>query len=709
MIQVYSPGNEDFTKNGDCTLFPASAGVNAVLGGAWTATLIHPLDSEGRWRYLVEEAVVKMPSFNGDQLFRIQKPQKSDSGVECTMVPIFYDARHVFLTDVRPTSLNGQDALNYICGNSGFSGVSDILFQGTAYYEYKNLLEAICGDDENSFVNRWGGEPVFDNHTVTINTRAGSDYNVEIRYGKNIPQNGMYIETDMSAIATRIYPKAYNGYEMSNHGYVDSPLVNRYALIYPRTITYDTVKMREDTSEDDLLDPAITVCDTQAQLNTALRAKCNAEFDNGIDKPLITISCDMILLQNTEQYADIAELETVSLGDTVHCYNNHLDFTTSARVMELTYDSIKKRVDNVTLGAYRQSFLDILNKRVSSIDDLAARANSALNGDGTVMAERVRGFLNGAVTSLHAQYNVAEHQDYVAILFENLDTTSDLFGALAIGTQGWMISKRRNAAGTDWVWTTAATAEGIVADTIVTGAISDAAGNNYWDMETGEFRLASTATVGGKTVSAIASDAVDAQTQQSIFNKLTNNGQTQGIYLNSGKLYINASYIATGILADANNNTTFNLSTGALTMKKGSIDIGNGTFKVTTAGALTATSANIEGEFKAGSTYWIKLNSSGELAGGSGNSQYGFIDYSASCVDVDSGQTYRGIQIQGGCLRISTRIITVARSTSTSTTTTEGGNGTLKYISKIENNGDGTITWYNSTVQFINGIMVSQL
>ena len=144
-------------------------------------------------------------------------------------------------------------------------------------------------------------------------------------------------------------------------------------------------------------------------------------------------------------------------------------------------------------------------------------------------------------------------------------------------------------------------------------------------------------------------------------------------------------------------------------MKKGSIDIGNGTFKVTTAGALTATSANIEGTFKAGSTYWIKLNDSGELAGGSGNSQYGFIDYSASCVDVDSGQTYRGIQIQGGCLRISTRIITVARSTSTSTTTTEGGNGTFKYISKIENNGDGTITWYNSTVQFINGIMVSQL
>lgn len=38
-------------------------------------------------------------------------------------------------------------------------------------------------------------------------------------------------------------------------------------------------------------------------------------------------------------------------------------------------------------------------------------------------------------------------------------------------------------------------------------------------------------------------------TQQEIFNILTNNGQTQGIYLSNGKIYINASYINTGYLA----------------------------------------------------------------------------------------------------------------------------------------------------------------
>lgn len=56
----------------------------------------------------------------------------------------------------------------------------------------------------------------------------------------------------------------------------------------------------------------------------------------------------------------------------------------------------------------------------------------------------------------------------------------------------------------------------------------------------------------------------------------------------SGSTTINGSNITTGIIKDANSNTTFNLSTGALTMKKGSINLGSGTFTVTDAGKLTA-------------------------------------------------------------------------------------------------------------------------
>ena len=43
-------------------------------------------------------------------------------------------------------------------------------------------------------------------------------------------------------------------------------------------------------------------------------------------------------------------------------------------------------------------------------------------------------------------------------------------------------------------------------------------------------------------------NAVNAQTQDDIFNKLTNNGTVKGIILQDGKLYINADYITSGIL-----------------------------------------------------------------------------------------------------------------------------------------------------------------
>lgn len=42
---------------------------------------------------------------------------------------------------------------------------------------------------------------------------------------------------------------------------------------------------------------------------------------------------------------------------------------------------------------------------------------------------------------------------------------------------------------------------------------------------------------------AAAKSAVDAQTQLDIFNKLTNNGALQGIYMQDGKLYINGTYV----------------------------------------------------------------------------------------------------------------------------------------------------------------------
>ena len=81
-------------------------------------------------------------------------------------------------------------------------------------------------------------------------------------------------------------------------------------------------------------------------------------------------------------------------------------------------------------------------------------------------------------------------------------------------------------------------------------------------------------------------------TQREVFNRLTNNGQTQGVYLSNSKLYINASYIATGTISDATGKNYWNLSSGYLRTTSGysggltSEDsyVGNSVFRLTNSG-----------------------------------------------------------------------------------------------------------------------------
>ena len=92
MIQIYNPDNTNFSHNGDMTLFPTKCDLKTVLNGSWQMELEHPIDDLGRWKYIIEESVIKAPSFNGDQLFRVKEKEKSDSGVSATLEPIFMDA-----------------------------------------------------------------------------------------------------------------------------------------------------------------------------------------------------------------------------------------------------------------------------------------------------------------------------------------------------------------------------------------------------------------------------------------------------------------------------------------------------------------------------------------------------------------------------------------------------------------------------------------
>ena len=508
MVQVYSEKNTNFSRNGDATLIPDEALLSAELNGPWVLNLHHPIDKKERWKHLTENAVLKVSSFNGDQLFRIYNREKSDGGISVQAYPIFFDAgRDCFLTDVRPTGKNGQQALDIICAGTKYSGESNITRATTAYYIRKNLMEAINGDLDQSFTNRWGGEILYDNYKVIINEHVGGDYGTELRYGKNIPSDGIKETIDMSGVVTRIYPKAFNGHALSGSGYVDSPNIDAYPVAMCSELQFEDVKMREDAQEDDEKN-GVVICDTQAELDNALIQKCRDQFAAGIDKPKVSISADMILLQDTDQYKDYKVLESVSLGDTIHCKHSKLGIVTDARVIALEYDCIQKRVTSVELGDFKNDYFD----RVTSS---TGKVESIINPDGTIMAEKVQGILNGIYTQLKLQSTVAQKVKGRAFTVEDLDPDSDLFGCMTWGTQGLQLATRRTADGKDWDWTTAVTARGILADAIIAGILTDKTGKNYWNLDTGEFRLSGEAfKVDDQTVEDYVNGKIDNATAQ---------------------------------------------------------------------------------------------------------------------------------------------------------------------------------------------------
>lgn len=531
MIDLYVANNTNYEMNGNMELLPSSCITSAEINGVWSLSMTHPIDEEGRWKEITEGAVLKVQSFNGSQLFRIKKVQKQDSGIQVIGEPIFLDSiGDCFVYDKRPTNATCEQALNTILSsNAKYSASSNITKRATAYYVLKNAMECIASTEENSVLNRWGGEIEYNNYEIILNERLGTDNGVELLYGKNIPTNGMRETISIEDVVTRVVPKGFNGRLISTgNKYVDSPLIGNYPTIVTKVIEFSNIKLKDDL-EGDAAEGDI-ICDTIAELNQALRTAAEHEFSDGnIDKPLISIECDMVLLQNTEEYKDFANLENVSLGDVIHCNHSRLGIKADARINALTWNCITESVENVTIGSIMPTYISKVESLVTEIASSAA--NTAVNSQ----------------------------------------TQEDIFNKLTHNgeTQGIYLQDGRI-----YINGTYIKSGTVDADLVKAGIIRDRQNKNYWNLDTGEFALSAQTKVGGQTVNQIANNAVDSQTQADIFNKLTKGGTSQGIYLSDGQLYINGTYIQTGelnadlitagILRDAKGENYWDLALGKI-------------------------------------------------------------------------------------------------------------------------------------------------
>lgn len=461
MINLYNSKENDFNHNGICVLQPLSCIIKEELNGIFELELTHSLDSEGRWRELLEDNIIKAPTPKGPQLFRIYSKTKNINSIKVYARHISYDLLDNMLLDVRPTNLTGQNAIKYIFNNTlnphNFTVDSDITITNTAYYIRKNPIEALIGDDENSFINRWGGELYRDNFKIYMNNSVGKDRAVKISYGKNLLGIEETLNTD--SLVTRAIPIGYNGITIPEV-YIDSLLINSYGTIKTKEIKLDKIKVNEDNQTDGY--------NTLEEAQQAMRDAINDLYSKGIDKPVFNYKVNFIELSKTEEYKDYAILEEVLIGDIVTINHSKLGIDLKARAISYVYNSLFERYEKVELGSFKNDY-------IKSSNSLLSKVEKAFNESGKIDA----GFLQGAIdfmnVEMKAMADSAEKHKAKAIIFEDRIPGSQTYGAMAIGTKGFMIASQLTPDGRDWNWRTFGTGKGFVADLIIAGRLL---GNN---------------------------------------------------------------------------------------------------------------------------------------------------------------------------------------------------------------------------------------
>ena len=376
MIEIYLKSNTNYKGNGNITLNPTSC---IYKDSEKELTLEHFLDEEGRWKYIEYENVIAAEENGKKKLYRIYNVVRSLYSVTAYARPIFYDLADKVLLDVRPTNKLGEEALNIILQDTPFTGHSNLTTVSTSYYIRKNIVEALLSDDENSFLNRWGGEFYCENFDVYINDRIGSDNGVRVEFGYNL--NEIEEDINIENVVTRIIPVGFNGIMLEGiTPWVDSPLINKYTQTKMRVIEFSDIKVKENSDDEEGFN-------TIEEAREELIKQCNLLYKNGIDKPTVNYKIDMINLANTTEYEKFKMLTTVNKGDTVTCYVPHLDIDVKARVIDYERDLITGEYNSIELGNVVEDFF---NKQA----DVQAIVDKITNSNGTVNAGEIQGVIN---------------------------------------------------------------------------------------------------------------------------------------------------------------------------------------------------------------------------------------------------------------------------------------------------------------------------
>ncbi|EOU1760949.1 phage tail spike protein [Clostridium perfringens] len=453
-MQYYKIDNYNFTKNGDITLQPIDGKLRVELNtGLCEVEVELPYDKEKRWTKLEEWGVIKTDVFysKNKQLFRIYNTDKGMFSLKIKARHIFFDLVKHNLLDTRAVECTGQQALDKILEGTKYKGHSDIGRITTSYFQVTNIVQALNGENDNTFRNRWGGEMLFDNFDIYINNRIGGDYGLRVNYSRNMEDVNLIIDRDN--IVTRAYPRAFDGI-MLPEKYIDSPLINKYPIVCEDYIDMSDLKLKDSNTSND------EGFDTEEELYQAMRKRVKALYETGIDKPKVSGNVKVAMLENSIEYKDFKGLVNIGIGDTVTVNHKDIGIDMKTRAITIEWNLVTKKYENVEFGDVEVNYFakqDIAREQLDNI----------LNKNGTVNAGEMEGIINAMQTKFKALRDVAQPQHQLGMLFEDKIKGSKTYGAMAIGSMGFMIASERTLDDKDWNWKTFGSGQGFFADWLV--------------------------------------------------------------------------------------------------------------------------------------------------------------------------------------------------------------------------------------------------
>lgn len=354
MLSVFPPNARTFIGTGLAVLDAdlISAVVEEAINGEFTLSLSYPADAPHAHLLSVGHILAcPTPGRKAAQGFRIARTTHTLEGaIEVEALHISYDLASNLIADAFVVNKNAHQALTHILGAAAtphsFTSTSNVNTVASARMVRVPVLEAIFGSEDNSFISRWGGEVLRDNHHLTHVERLGADRGVVIRDQKNL--TGFTSTRDATSVITRMLPVGFDGLTLPEL-YVDSPHLADYPSPLVGLGRFEHIKAIKDEKkpgEGEL---------SREEAFAALRNAARESFAKGVDVPAVSWEVSFVDLATTNEYAAYAPLERVELGDTVHVTHSGYGAWLRARVSAYSYNPMTRAYITIRLGTINQS------------------------------------------------------------------------------------------------------------------------------------------------------------------------------------------------------------------------------------------------------------------------------------------------------------------------------------------------------------------